>query len=219
LESPRVDLPPDFDRYLHAANYHEAGFDSFVTGKIGLKLIGKLKGEGKDIKTLTETSYITKSTIALESVAETVGGQRNLTTSMVEVLKAPVNAAKSMLTGLDNGKQDITGPETDTQTTDKSAVATSSKRLVQKPQGPSGERKKVKSASQKSNIFDMLEDDPPEMSEEEDGDRNEAETQRRIAEMVKKGELLPRWEEDAEFWKLVSNRLQANACEEGILEI
>lgn len=219
VDSPQIDLPQDFDRYLHAANYHEAGFDSFVTGKIALKLIGKLKREGKDIKTLTETSEITKSAIPLESVAKTGSGQRNLTTSMVEVLKAPVNAAKSMLTGLDNGKQKITGLATDAQTSDKAAVVTSSKRLVQQPQEPSGERKKVKSASQKSNIYDMLEDDPPDMSEEEDVDQKEAEHRRRIAEMVKKGELLPRWEEDAEFWNLISNRLQANACEEGILEI
>ncbi|KAI1608372.1 poly(A)-specific ribonuclease [Exophiala viscosa] len=216
VEVPRIHLPQGFDHYLHAANYHEAGFDSFVTGKIGLKLIGKLKREGKEIKTLTERSDT--AVVEEKSPAQSGGGQRHLKTSVVEVLTAPLYAAKSILTGSDNSTQQLAGSATAADPTE-STVVTSSKREGQQAQGLSGERKKVKTVSQKSNIFNMLEDGPPEVSEEPDADEEEAENQRRIAEMVKKGELLPRWEEDADFWKLVSNKLQANACEEGVLDI
>jgi len=215
VEVPRIHLPEGFDRYLHAANYHEAGFDSYVTGKIGLKLIGKLKREEKDIKTSTEKSDT--AVIEAKSTAQSGDGQRQLTTSVVEVLTAPLNTAKSILTGSDNSIPQPVGSATGVDPTESTAV-TSSKREGQQAQGLSGERKKVKTVSQKSNIFNVLEDDPSEASEEPDAEEDEAENQRRIADMVKKGELLPRWEE-ADFWKLVSNKLQANACEEGVLDI
>ncbi|KAK4940907.1 hypothetical protein LTR10_019060 [Elasticomyces elasticus] len=216
VEVPRIHLPQGFDRYLHTANYHEAGFDSFVTGKIGLKLIGKLKREEKDIKALSEKPDTTVT--EEKSPPQSGGGQRKLTTSVVEVLAAPLYAAKSILTGSDNSTQQIIGSATSADAAE-STVVTASKREGQQAQGLSGERKKVKTVSQKSNIYNMLEDDPSDVSEEQDAEQEEAEKQRRLAEMVKKGEILPRWEDEAVFWKLVSNKLQANACEEGILDI
>jgi hypothetical protein len=75
------------------------------------------------------------------------------------------------------------------------------------------------SISQRSNIFNVLGEDRLDASEEQKVSQKEAKRRRRIMEMVGKGQLIPRCEEDAEFWKLVSNKLQANACQEGVWDL
>ncbi|KAK5197674.1 hypothetical protein LTR92_001916 [Exophiala xenobiotica] len=206
---PRIHLPSDFDRYLHAATYHEAGFDSFVTAKIGLKLPGKLKREGKGLDPpvgssaliMEETTTTSTQAVAKDVAVESEAPKKGLTTSVVDVLKAPVTMAKSLLVGSEHDTQE----RASAHGSGKGATVAA--------------KEKLQSVSRRSNIFDLLEDEPSEASEEQDAAQEDAETQRRIAEMVDKGELLPRWEEDGEFWRLISNRLQANACEEGFLDM
>jgi len=220
---PRIHLPPDFDRYLHAATYHEAGFDSFVTAKIGLKLPGKLKREVKDLDppigssapTMEETTTTSAEAKVKDVAVESEVPKKGLTTSVVDVLKAPVTMAKSILIGSEHGTQESTS----THGSEKGATVVVAKEKNQHTVASKPNSRSLQSVSRRSNIFDMLEDEPSEASEEQDAAQKHAETQRRIAEMVEKGELLPRWEEDGEFWKLISNRLQANACEEGILDM
>ena len=220
---PRIHLPSDFDRYLHAATYHEAGFDSFVTAKIGLKLPGKLKREVKDLdppvgssapimEEITPTSAESKTK---DAAVESELPKRGLTTSVVDVLKAPMTMAKSILIGSEHDTQE----RASTHGSEKGVTVVAAKEKNQHTVASKHDPRNLQSVSRRSNIFDMLEDEPSEASEEQDAVQKDAETQRRIAEMVEKGELLPRWEEDGEFWRLISNRLQANACEEGILDM
>ncbi|KAL6241553.1 hypothetical protein RBB50_011576 [Rhinocladiella similis] len=222
---PRIHLPPGFDRYLHAANYHEAGFDSFVTAKLGLKLPAKLKKQGKSLKALLQGPITTveedESTEdrndAPDEAVQSEKPKRGLTTGVVNVLKAPMAMASSMLTGIDSEKARPSSANASDKT--PTLVASIGRNLPQ--MRPKSEDKKVASASQRSNIFEVLNDVPAEtsMSEEAAIAQKDAAGHRRIAEMVEKGELLPRWDDDAEFWRLIGNRLQANACEEGILDM
>lgn len=46
-ELPRTEVPAAYDRYVWGENYHEAGFDSFMTAKIAIKLSAKLEREEK----------------------------------------------------------------------------------------------------------------------------------------------------------------------------
>lgn len=216
MELPNVHLPVDFDRYRYAANYHEAGYDSFVTAGIGLKLLTKLKREGKDIRSLVEHSIPRieeklvppaeegePKAIAESSVREQEQTQ-GFTKSLVEIVTSPVAAVKSILTGSEEGSP---------------KEPMSSKERHRSTPEPISQPHKVKSISQKSNIFNMLDDDPAERSQDGDEAQKLIEEQQRIAGLVKKGELLPRWENDADFWRLVGNKLQANACKEGILDL
>jgi CAF1 family ribonuclease len=44
---PIIDVPVEFDRYAWGERFHEAGFDSFMTAKIAIRLSAKLEREGK----------------------------------------------------------------------------------------------------------------------------------------------------------------------------
>lgn len=107
---PQIHLPPTFDRYLFAANYHEAGFDSFVTAKIGLKLPAKLKREGKDVGLLAEQvkSTAEKAVPVVEesqhaAPTQNSPGQEGSGQGIAKVVEAavtsPVATVKSLLIG------------------------------------------------------------------------------------------------------------------------
>ncbi|KIW19402.1 hypothetical protein PV08_03697 [Exophiala spinifera] len=220
---PRITLPPGFDRYLHASNYHEAGFDSFVTAKLGLKLPAKLKREEKSLKALLQGPIETieqegSTQVRInqpDAAVQSENPGRGLTKGVVDVLKAPLTMASSILIGNDREKgQSSSNVPEDTSTLVASMMKDPPK-MTHK-----FEDKKVASASQKSNIFEVLNDVPADTHvDEEDSVAQSAAAQRRIAEMVERGELLPPWDDDVQFWGLISNRLQANACEEGILDM
>ncbi|KIX04539.1 uncharacterized protein Z518_05409 [Rhinocladiella mackenziei CBS 650.93] len=230
---PKIHLPINFDRYLYAPNYHEAGFDSFVTAKIGLKLSAKLKRERIDVKLLggpaspspTGNSTSVAEEGEQEATAATAslekGQQQGFTDSLVEAIKAPVTVVKSILTSPESRVQDKANIESGSGPKSVNVIPEETTSLAPPTtkkgrrgfQGRITEPEDLKSMSQKSNIFDMLEDDPPEPGKKEIGERE------RIAELVREGQLIPRWEEDAEFWKLISNKLQVNASQEGILDL
>lgn len=238
---PQIHLPHAFDRYLFATNYHEAGFDSFVTAKIGLKLPAKLKREGKDValladyaKSLAEkTNPVTEEENRHVAVAQDSPGRETSASGITQILAAavvaPVSKVTSLLVGLTPATEEVTqkapmSPEPGTNA-DAAEVKQNESVLVVKEaasrsaQSTKAEVQKLKSMSQKTNVFDMLEDDPSEsipIQTEAEIKRNE---QRRITQMVRKGELLPRWEEDAALWKLIGNKMQANACQEGVLDL
>ncbi|KIW84678.1 hypothetical protein Z517_00066 [Fonsecaea pedrosoi CBS 271.37] len=231
---PDIHLPLNFDRYLYAANYHEAGFDSFVTAKIGLKLPAKLKREQKDVESLVKGTggIIQESASGIsgkgadQPAKETKAGQdghmQGMTQTLVNIIKSPVSTVTSILTQapdtVDQGSTISMAARSPPSEMDQKMAST---RVVvarekSKPAlGSKGELQKLRIMSKKANIFDILEDDDTEISEEQ----LKINQQRRIADLVEQGRLLPRWEEDAAFWQLISNKLQANATQEGILDL
>lgn len=233
---PQIHLPTDFDRYLFAANYHEAGFDSFVTAKIGMKMPGKLKREHQDVKSLVEKSAPvlkqqsvakhedTKSDAALDSHADESDQKQGRAKSIVDMIYGPVSTVKSLLTGATS----TTLPEASNTSavkkspllmpasimpTNGTVIATKEKSLS--AQISRNELQKLSTISKKKNIYDMLEDEPEDVSDDEP----QMTEQQRIAELVKEGKLMPRMGYDADFWKLICNKLQANATQEGILDL
>ncbi|OQU99245.1 hypothetical protein CLAIMM_04907 [Cladophialophora immunda] len=231
---PEIHLPPSFDRYVYAANYHEAGFDSFVTAKIGLKLPTKLRREQKDVGSLVKrsaertkekagaTSPENAGQITIEAQAGEDGQKQGVTQTLVDMIKTPVSAVKSILTGapsaVDQGSTIPVERGSSYMKTDENAVTDrviAAKETSKVLPASKGELQKLRVISTKVNIFDMLEDDPTETSDEQ----LKLNEQQRTADLVREGRLLPRWEEDAEFWQLISNKLQANATHEGILDL
>ncbi|KIW69851.1 hypothetical protein PV04_02174 [Phialophora macrospora] len=233
---PQIRLPDSFDRYLYEGNYHEAGFDSFVTAKIGLKMPGKLRREHQDIKSLVEGSLpLLERKIVVEreqhrpvTPVEVSGDQRDqehsIKTSLVGIIKAPVTTVRSILSGAPNA---VIQEEPSTASVQKSnllipasvmpisGAVIATKEKAEATHISKNELQKLRTISKKSNIFDMLQDEP------EDGPAEEPQIneQQRIMNFIKEGRLMPRWEQDAEFWKLIVNKLQANATQEGILDL
>ncbi len=233
---PQIHLPTDFDRYLFAANYHEAGFDSFVTAKIGLKMPGKLKREHQDIKPLVDKSapVLEQKSVAkqeesnfdaaLGSHADKTDQKQAMAKSIGDMIYGPVSTVKSVLNGATStATQEVSSTSVVKKSsplipasvlpTNGTVIATKEKSLS--AQTSKNELQKLSTISKKRNIYDMLQDEPEDAPEDEPPITEE----QRIAELVKEGKLMPRWEEDADFWKLISNKLQANATQEGILDL
>lgn len=235
---PYIHLPAKFDRYVYATTYHEAGFDSFVTAKIGLKMPGKLKREHKDVKLLIERSapiFERRQTTEFmgnkpeaESDSAMLGLHQKPTIAknLVDMITAPVTTVKSILIGTPSPVEQEKPPAASSTTRSPTLVPASllpttgavvAAKQKSRPtlQESNNEIKKLGTMSKKANIFDMLEDEPDDGPEEEP----EITEQERIAGLVKEGRLMPPWEEDADFWKLISNKLQANATQEGVLDL
>lgn len=231
---PRIHLPSMFDKYLYSSVYHEAGFDSWVTAKIGLKLPLKLKRGGQDIKAMVrktlpcspeddsvveiERKNVSPSQEALSHEKPGTG----IANSIVGIISNPVTVVKSLLTGVSQPVSERPAATTKPKSTllpatvmPTTGAVVAAKEKAQTSTIEKDELKKLKDISKKSNIYDMLEDEPEDASIES----AEKDEEERINELLKAGMLLPRWEKDAEFWKLISNKLQANATQEGILDL
>lgn len=191
IRAPEIHVPPDFDRCLSGNNYHEAGFDSFVTARIGLKMLAKLPRERKDGGDVAQSGAARS-----DDVTHPDG--------------ATLDEYRRFLAG--ENVHDTTGQPT-------LGRGDLTKDVQSQDSAPKSVLEKVMSMSQKANIFNLLGDDPTEASEEQNSSSTAARRQRRIMDMMRKGQLMPRWEEDAEFWKLVSDKLQVNACQEGLLDL
>jgi poly(A)-specific ribonuclease len=233
---PRIDLPIDFEQELNASTYHEAGFDSFVTAKIGLKLAARLKREGKDLKQLMEhaptllrkapaTIDDSKHENAPDRTIKPTDKKPRLTKTVVEAIKSPLTVVKSLSNSTEVGDQKSamhsdTAMEPSAEP-EKISPVVAVKETVTKPSVSKAQLKTVKlrGMSQKSNIFDMLEDEPTEPPEGSSEEEERVKEQKRVTNMLRNGDLIPRWDEDAEFWDLVGNKLQVNSCEEGVFAL
>jgi hypothetical protein len=71
-EGPPIQVPTAFDRYVYGEHFHEAGFDSFMTAKIAVKLSAKLEREEK-LRETRKPQKIVKAgeTILMDSTADT----------------------------------------------------------------------------------------------------------------------------------------------------
>jgi CAF1 family ribonuclease len=68
---PVIEVPAAYDRYVWGEHFHEAGFDSFVTAKIAIKLSAKLEREGK-LRELAKPEKLVKAreTIVIDENAD-----------------------------------------------------------------------------------------------------------------------------------------------------
>jgi hypothetical protein len=231
VDVPQIHLPTEFLRYAYSSSYHEAGFDSLVTAKIGLKIPGKLKRQHKDIKVLVqkfvpdkeETSQPKTQETQSAAGADSTGAGANETpgvaSSIMDIIKDPVTAVKSLLTGTpENTKLKVSDSAASKPVLlPASVMPTTGAVIAAKEKGQrttvvKGELQKLRDVSKKVNIYDLLEDEP-------EVEAPQIDERQRIADLVKEGKLMPQWEEDAEFWKLIANKLQANATQEGILDL
>jgi poly(A)-specific ribonuclease len=107
-EVPHVEVPAAFDRYVYGEHFHEAGFDSFMTAKIAVKLSAKLEREerlrearkpqkvvkaGKtilmDLTADTEDEEQTEEYVTASESAETESVMSSLASKLSGVFSAP----------------------------------------------------------------------------------------------------------------------------------
>ena len=93
---PRIEVPAEFERYTLGESYHEAGYDSFLTANVAIKLSAKLEKEGKypgpeqklsisypaEEEDQSDENYIT----APQSIADSESVLSNFTSTVSETL-------------------------------------------------------------------------------------------------------------------------------------
>lgn len=87
---PIIHVPTAYDRYVWVEEYHEAGYDSFMTAKIAIKLTAKLEREG-ELREPGKLQMIVKAgqTILLDAAAYTEDEEQ-----ADEYVTAPESAAE-----------------------------------------------------------------------------------------------------------------------------
>jgi len=117
---PRIDVPPEFDRYDQSASYHEAGYDSLLTARIAIKLSAKMERDGIHFehkqspasKLLSgEFGAEEEYTSAAESLSQAGSQTSSLGENIINALAKPVTAVKMFF-----GQEDR-----DTESTQKTA--------------------------------------------------------------------------------------------------
>ena len=88
---PAIEVPVAFDRYVWGEHFHEAGFDSFMTARIAIKLSAKLQREGK-LREPKKPQKIVKSgeTILMDATVNTEDEEQT-----DEYVTAPESAAET----------------------------------------------------------------------------------------------------------------------------
>jgi CAF1 family ribonuclease len=113
---PAIEVPTAFDRYVWGEHFHEAGFDSFMTAKVAIKLSAKLDRAAK-LRETTKPQVIVKSgetilmngmidtedeelmdeyVTAPESSVETESVMSTLAAKLLAVLSAPAEPKKAI---------------------------------------------------------------------------------------------------------------------------
>lgn len=214
---PEIYLPDDFSRYGRSSVFHEAGYDSLVTAKIGLKLAAKLMRDGTIPGSVAEKE---SSEVADQVKAPTTSpdhedsGIRGLANMAVSAISAGIPAVSSLVTGAQKHKDEA--PSEAVEDNDVVVAIKQPKALTLQRKG---EVRKIKSASKSFNLFELLTDETEDSTAETDLAEQERREAERVREKVKNGELIPRWEDDGEFWSIVGNKLQTNACQEPFMDL
>ena len=200
---PKIIVPSEYDRYTHLASYHEAGFDALLTANALIRLSTKVLREqkyaqaAKAITTDTTDRQFGENDLFVSAVASVSDLPKEGSDNIVlQAVAAPIKAVKSLL-----------GMST--------------------PEKPNDGVDRVRKQLESSNPYSVLDsaEDASMPKESEDtvssslkaqGDFESVAEAGDLEGMVNRGELMPRWDDASGFWKILGNRLQANACKEGI---
>ena len=104
---PQIEIPAEFDRYVDGRSFHEAGFDSLLTAKIGIKLSAKLEREDKYPRQKGDLVEVVNGaedddeqsehyTTATESIADNESIISNITSTVEGALSLPAAAINSI---------------------------------------------------------------------------------------------------------------------------
>ena len=245
---PHIDVPAEYDRYQYSSTYHEAGYDSLVTAKIAIKLSAKLEREGQyqDIEKLNQERKILGNAEfgadedvyvpASESLSPVAGQQPEEAAQLTRGLRSPVAAIKSFFATDSTAPRETTSQPQDLVHTTLSKeekkqeviVAVKAKSHAAK-WNHTKEVAKIRNTLAKSNIYESLDMDQsgPELDSADDSMSFSSGSSppglptrgKDLNTMIKRGEIMPRWDGSNDFWKLFGNKLQVNGCQEGVCRL
>ena len=238
---PQIDIPAEYDRYQYGSSYHEAGYDSLLTAKIAIRLSAKLEREGRYLeleKLNEEKNIIAKSEFgadeevyasAPESLHPQASQQPGKPTPVVRGLLSPVTAIKAVFSQGDKASPSEAKVDPNAASTEKKqeTVIAVKERDHAARWKDKNEVAKIRNALAKTNIYESLEMDQSGPDSGDDlmsfsSDSSQAgspKKEKNLKAMVKRGEIMPRWDGSNDFWKLFGNKLQVNGCQEGVCRL
>ena len=200
---------------------------------------------GTDIGKKDSDGYVT----AAESITNSETASTTALGTITEALSTPVRALKTLFgLGSSEAPETVAYPLAHDQTQDTVKLSSPSKKVVairQKPVdwSPPQEVKAIKSAFASANIFEALHDgassssarydegtqDLLSFSSDEEGSLQDdslsaaaeerSASRKTVTDMVRAGELMPRWDDMHGFWGAFGNRLQVNSSQERVMRL
>ncbi len=205
LPVPVIETHPDHGKYTNNTPAHEAGFDSFLTAKVLIRLSAKLEAAGQYV----DENGTTKSDDEAYWTAPEEAGVP--TDDMLE----PSNAKFVR-------KPD---PSDSTNQSDSLAIAalnavtiSESQTKPQKPKAKANRKVSLPTAFSHQNAFDLLGDIPtdenPLHSSLRPEKSSEGKKAKKAKELKKNFTMMPAF--DSHFWMVYGNKLRVNGTAEGI---
>ncbi|KAL9131108.1 MAG: hypothetical protein Q9217_000870 [Psora testacea] len=89
IPSPAIELPPEYSKYASSSPMHEAGFDSFLTAKVHIRLSAKISGRYESMS-LGESKTQEPAQQSLSQVQMTYNPQQDKPSEVTENLVEPM---------------------------------------------------------------------------------------------------------------------------------
>lgn len=266
---PEIHTSGDFDRYINDAYLHEAGYDSYITAIVAIKLAAKLHKEGslrkndhdRQAQGVAQAAATQPQDFGVQDTYVTAPECNNspdaVTSPSTPQPRLPplsgitANFSNSPVSTDDTANRGSTRSGTIEASQSAPPTMIPASILPKTVDSQANNSTTTVNADQTSSLESKLatlststpsasSSRDPEMSntnpresnttlqaqiqsrvERRENEETEAEkaTRLKISDMVKRGELMPRWHEERGFWEFYGNRLQMNGTVEGSLKV
>lgn len=219
---PQLYTSGEFDRYTSSAWLHEAGYDSYITAIVAIRMAAKLSRDGSSRKKDHDRQLQEVAAAAADHPPE-FGVSDNYITPIQtkdevkndqplphtqEKKDSGQSPLSSLASTISNISSKLTGGSSSPQNT-----STSSTKEDSQVAG-------VRSLFASTSIYDKLADSTmPGEKETADSTQNIQTAEETQSRLVNEGRLMPRWQEEGGFWDFYGNKLQVNGTQEGVLTL
>ncbi|KAK5069560.1 hypothetical protein LTS08_007598 [Lithohypha guttulata] len=236
---PELYTSGEFDRYINSTWLHEAGYDSYITAIVAIKMAAKLQRDGSSRKKDHDRQAEEVANRVAdhppefglqEGQAPSTGTEPREATRHVTAAPEPqskpfgYSSLTSIASTLSNISSAITGRSSNNKSSnDLEPAASESASASTKPVDWKNESQVagLRPLFSSTSIYDNLDSSNSTMPGDEPS-KAQIETENReqvMEKLVKEGKLMPRWHEERAFWDFYGNKLQVNGTQEGIIRL
>ena len=246
---PELYTSAEFDRYTDNVWLHEAGYDSYITAIVAIRMASKLQRDGssrkqdhdrqqQDVAKAAAVSssipdfgvteeYVT-ATESMDDLSEVSSGG-GTSTIQPQVLKTPTTPTNPSSASPTSSSKPLRTRSSNHAKNNSIASATSrtSNRSTSTGTGTgTGSSvvavKSLQSAFASTTIWDRIDPSPIMPGDQTPHSRPITpviDTDDRMDRLVQEGKMMPRWDKEGAFWDVYGNKLQVNGTVEGVLKI
>lgn len=230
---PVIHTSGEFDRYTKGTYLHEAGYDSYITAIVAIRMAAKLQKDGSSRKKDHDRQQQEVAQAAASSPHEFglqdgyVTATESLDGTSETSLQPPVQAQPASVPPPPPGHSRV-------DSTTSTASNASSFRSTDSPTSPippsstkqvinkvESSVSAIRSMFASTSIYDTFSKSETSMP----GDQTPTQTaepesqEEKVQRLLKEGRLMPRWNEEGAFWDFYGNKLQVNGTQEGIMNM